>query len=63
MSKTITISARINATLEVIAEKDDDGEVQILSVLNFRGLPTPTEIYESMDDDDFAALDDAYDEA
>jgi hypothetical protein len=57
------MSARINVALEVIAEKDKDGEVQILSVLNFRGLPTPTEIYESMDDDDFEALDDAYEEA
>ena len=63
MYKTITMSVRINVAVEVLAEKDDDGEVQILSVLNFRGLPSPTEIYESMDEADFEALDDAYDEA
>jgi hypothetical protein len=61
MSKTITVSVRLNVALEVIAEKDDNGDVQISSVLNFLGIPSVTEIYESMDEDDFEALHDAYD--
>jgi hypothetical protein len=62
MKKSITISARINVALEVIAEKDEYGEVQILSIVSFRGLPTPTEIYESMDEEDLKGLEEAYDD-
>jgi hypothetical protein len=63
MRKTIVIAARINCAIEVVAEPNEYGEVQILAVNRIQSLPTPTDIYESMLADELEDLDTAYNEA
>ena len=61
--RTIVIEVRLVVSVRVTAKKNlDTGEVDITGVLGFQGLPTPREIEESMDNDDFIALDKAYEE-
>lgn len=63
-SKRITLGVRINVAVEVDAERDESGEVQVVKVVRLIGLPTASDVMEALvADDDFAQLDEEFDNA
>ena len=61
MKKTIVISARVNVTMEVVAD-NNGGVIEITKVNRINEPPTPQEIMESLDEDGLMDLDAAFEE-
>lgn len=60
IQKEITIEVTLSVCIKVTAQQDaNGGEVKIVSVRDV-DLPSINEIYESMGEDDFKAMDEAF---
>lgn len=56
----MTVSVRMNVALSVDAYRDEGGEVRFETVRNFVGLPDEREIFESMEEEEFDALEEDF---